>query len=59
LYKSHTITKQQYAIELRQSSASFTAKKSDCLPESSSKIKASDKQTDVAAANIKRAKSLA
>jgi membrane fusion protein (multidrug efflux system) len=64
LYQSHTITKQQYEqafsgkARSRKSSACFTAAKATAFQKSVivAKSKASDKQTDVAAANIKRAK---
>lgn len=67
LYKSHTITKQQYEKSLsakleaenqvrilQQQEKATTFQKSVVVAES----KATDKQTDVAAANIKRAKAL-
>jgi membrane fusion protein (multidrug efflux system) len=67
LYKSHTITKQQYeqALAAKQEAESQVRileqqEKATAFQKSVivAKSKASDKQTDVAAANIKRAKAL-
>jgi membrane fusion protein (multidrug efflux system) len=67
LYKSHTITKQQYeqALAAKQEAESQVRilqqqEKASAYQKSvvEAKSKASDKQTDVAAANIKRAKAL-